>query len=145
MVIQAYRNLKIANVEVKSVPAIFSQSGHGQSSSDVWETNRLEVHKAPACKSRVQVLPNDSVGQPLAEETCKWVLVGTCGFGFLLPAVGLLGAKGKAAIVFVLTCWFSTQVTHLFDNGGTVFFAIFMAIWGKYGFLWFVFLAHLTL
>lgn len=23
------------------------------------------------------------------------------------------------------------QVTHLFDNGGTVFFAIFMAIWGK--------------
>lgn len=24
------------------------------------------------------------------------------------------------------------QVTHLFDNGGTVFFAIFMAIWGKW-------------
>lgn len=23
------------------------------------------------------------------------------------------------------------QVTHLFDNGGTVFFAIFMAIWGE--------------
>lgn len=23
------------------------------------------------------------------------------------------------------------QVTHLFDNGGTVFFAIFMAIWGR--------------
>lgn len=27
------------------------------------------------------------------------------------------------------------QVTHLFDNGGTVFFAIFMAIWGKSIFL----------
>lgn len=25
-----------------------------------------------------------------------------------------------------------SKVTHLFDNGGTVFFAIFMAIWGKY-------------
>lgn len=62
------------------------------------------MHKAPVCKSRVQVLPNDSVGQPLAEETCKWVLVRTRGFGFLLPAVGLLGAKGRAAIVFVLTC-----------------------------------------
>ncbi|RXM33518.1 Anoctamin-3 [Acipenser ruthenus] len=27
------------------------------------------------------------------------------------------------------------KVTHLFDNGGTVFFAIFMAIWGKAAFL----------
>ncbi|KAF1435830.1 Anoctamin-3, partial [Spheniscus demersus] len=27
------------------------------------------------------------------------------------------------------------KVTHLFDNGGTVFFAIFMAIWGNF-FLW---------
>lgn len=24
------------------------------------------------------------------------------------------------------------KVTYLFDNGGTVFFAIFMAIWGEY-------------
>ncbi|KAK2535806.1 hypothetical protein Q9233_003532 [Columba guinea] len=30
------------------------------------------------------------------------------------------------------------KVTHLFDNGGTVFFAIFMAIWGKYIFICFV-------
>lgn len=28
--------------------------------------------------------------------------------------------------------FFSAKVTYLFDNGGTVFFAIFMAIWGKY-------------
>jgi len=40
---------------------------------------------------------------------------------------------------------FSLQVTHLFDNGGTVFFAIFMAIWGKYIFICFVLLVHLTL
>lgn len=25
----------------------------------------------------------------------------------------------------------SSQVTHLFDNGATVFFAVFMAVWGK--------------
>lgn len=30
---------------------------------------------------------------------------------------------------FVCLCF---QVTHLFDNGGTVFFAIFMAIWGRW-------------
>lgn len=40
---------------------------------------------------------------------------------------------------------FSVQVTHLFDNGGTVFFAIFMAIWGKYIFICFAFLVHLIL
>lgn len=27
--------------------------------------------------------------------------------------------------------FFPPKVTYLFDNGGTVFFAIFMAIWGK--------------
>lgn len=31
----------------------------------------------------------------------------------------------------------SSQVTHLFDNGATVFFAVFMAVWGKLDFLHF--------
>ena len=28
-------------------------------------------------------------------------------------------------------CHSCSQVTHLFDNGATVFFAVFMAVWGK--------------
>lgn len=32
-------------------------------------------------------------------------------------------------LLFLIVCF---QVTHLFDNGGTVFFAIFMAIWGRF-------------
>lgn len=32
---------------------------------------------------------------------------------------------------------YTVRATHLFDNGATVFFAIFMSLWGR--FMWFIF------
>uniref|UniRef100_A0A672HND3 Anoctamin n=1 Tax=Salarias fasciatus TaxID=181472 RepID=A0A672HND3_SALFA len=48
---------------------------------------------------------NTTIMCPMCEETCEpWTLSDSCVYA---------------------------KVTHLFDNGGTVFFAIFMAIWGR--------------
>ncbi|KAG7280992.1 hypothetical protein CRUP_016624, partial [Coryphaenoides rupestris] len=45
--------------------------------------------------------------------------------GMLIPAA----LVGLFVFLYGLFTMDSSQVTHLFDNGGTVFFAIFMAIW----------------
>lgn len=44
--------------------------------------------------------------------------------GFLLFLISDL------SIILTASC-FHFKVTHLFDNGATIFFAVFMAVWGK--------------
>lgn len=70
------------------------------------------------------------------------LLMRKLSFYFLMPVTYSGTIRGKrwgGSIIFSWCAHFLIQVTHLFDNGGTVFFAIFMAIWGEYIFTWLVF------
>lgn len=106
----------------RSSEGIFRLSGDGQLLS-VCEANRLEIHRAMVCTTRIQLMPKGREAQTLAKERCKQ--------DFWLECLAFRWDSWGKSHPLLLMDFFCAQVTHLFDNGGTVFFAIFMAIWGK--------------
>lgn len=69
---------------------------------------------------------------PLCDKRCKvWHLSDTCTYAKVHRCV-----YSRPLNVFSLVCitcfFFYLQVSLLFDNNGTVLFAMFMAVWGEF-------------
>lgn len=77
---------------------------------------------------------------PLCDKKCGyWKLNTTCNSSWVrysllitdLSSVRLIIWHLMSFVVTIFTLIFLLQQSHLFDNVATVFFAIFMGIWGK--------------
>lgn len=67
---------------------------------------------------------------PLCDGRCKvWQLSDTCTYAKVRPCT----PDRRLTVSFVLTpAYLCLQVSLLFDNNGTVLFAMFMAVWGEF-------------
>lgn len=85
---------------------------------------------------RKEVCESDTVMCPRCDKWCQvWQLRDTCAYAkvthVILPyCIANFTLKKIVNKVYVqnVSC---VQVSHLFDNEGTVAFAMFMAVWGK--------------
>lgn len=75
---------------------------------------------------------------PLCDKKCGyWKLITTCNSSWVRYSVLITDlalhylALLSSVIIFFFTSLLFLQQSHLFDNVATVFFAIFMGIWGE--------------
>lgn len=86
---------------------------------------------------RNEVCNSNTTMCPLCDKGCKeWQLNDTCSYTKVNHFTSLHLLRNRLTMWLyihrLLWLFFYLQVTLLFDNEGTVFFAMFMAIWGEF-------------
>lgn len=69
---------------------------------------------------------------PLCDNGCKvWQLSETCTYAKVVQFI-CNSAEWCICVSVLTTAYVYLQVNLLFDNNGTVLFAMFMAVWGEF-------------
>lgn len=90
---------------------------------------RLGAALNPLLSYRKEVCEADTVMCPLCDRRCKvWQLSDTCTYAKVRARAPQSGPVG---LVLTPAC-LAPQVSLLFDNNGTVLFAMVMAVWGEF-------------